>query len=381
MRHGLITLLWTLVFLAGCQQKDKTLFIDEMVTVRVVADSLYQPWSVEWGPDSMLWVTENQYFVSRIDPESGVRFPLAVELPLQIDTLFALFMQGLALHPNFDQESFVYVSYMYIFPEDSLTGHMDIIRLRYDAAEQRLKEPEYFVKDIFIPGTMVMGGRLLAHGDYLFASTADEREDGVSQDISNIRGKILRFHLDGRIPSDNPFPGSPVYSYGHRNPQGLAMLKDQLYSSEHGPSHNDEVNIIFPGQNYGWPLVSGFGIDAEEKRRFKELKVKGPVKAWTPTVACGSLAAMSRNDDDFLLVTTLKEADLHILQLKGDKAKEVGLLLNEQFGRLRDVCIAPDGRLFITTYNRIQRNFKYQHITPPEQDEKYDVLLEVTIKP
>src|SRR5690606_18112381 len=107
-------------------------------------------------------------------------------------------------------------------------------------------------------GSMIIGGRLFTNQTHLFVCTADEKiEEGTSQNLDALTGKILRFNPDGSVPTDNPFPGSPIYTYGHRNPQGIIEYKGDLYTSEHGPSDNDEINKLIPGRNFGWPRTSG----------------------------------------------------------------------------------------------------------------------------
>ena len=345
----------------------------------VVCEGLNQPWSVVEGPDNMLWITNNTAVVSRFNPTTKEMTPLQVQLPFKRESKFAFFAHGLALHPQFATQPFVYLSYMYVQKDDTLTGHLDVIRLQYNSKTKSLINPVLILEDKHISGTMVMGGRLLAHDNYLFITTSDERENGQSQDISSPNGKILRYHLDGTIPEDNPFEGSPIYSYGHRNPQGLVMHDGKLYSSEHGPSNNDEINLIVKGGNYGWPLVSGWGDTEEEKELIRENNIIGPVYTWTPTIACSSIDVIQREGYYYFVVTTLKESDIRLMELKDeydDDPKEL-VLLDEQFGRLRDVCVTRNGRVYVLTYNRIQKNFKYGFLPRKMESFHYDMLLEI----
>src|SRR4030095_1738498 len=118
----------------------------------------------------------------------------------------------------------------------------------------------------------------------LFVTTGDASNQSLAQSISSPNGKVLRLNLDGTIPADNPVAGNPYWSWGHRNPQGLVYANNILYSSEHGPSNDDEVNIIERGRNYGWPNVQGFCDAGSEPAFCTANNVREPLKAWTPTI-------------------------------------------------------------------------------------------------
>ena len=134
-----------------------------------------------------------------------------------------------------------------------------------------------------------------------------------------VNGKVLRINLDGTIPADNPVAGNPYWSFGHRNPQGLVFANNKLYSSEHGPSNDDEINIIEKGKNYGWPNVEGFCDGSGEQSFCSANNVKEPVRNWTPTAAVSGLDYY--NSDlipqwkNSLLVVALKNARLYQMKL------------------------------------------------------------------
>ena len=169
-------------------------------------------------------------------------------------------------------------------------------------------------------------------------------------------GKILRINLDGTIPADNPVAGNPYWSFGHRNPQGLVFANNKLYSAEHGPSNDDEINIIEKGKNYGWPNVEGF-CDGGEQTFCSANNVKEPVKNWTPTAAISGLDYYSSDLipqwKNSLLVAALKNA--RIYQMKLDDTFSTITQTNEYFngdyGRMRDICISPAGKVYICTSN------------------------------
>lgn len=183
------------------------------------------------------------------------------------------------------------------------------------------------------------GGRLAFGPDgMLYATTGDAGTSSRAQDLNSLAGKILRLAPNGRVPADNPFAGSYVYSYGHRNVQGLAWAGDgTLYASEFGENTWDELNIIKAGGNYGWPAAEGKAGDA---------KYIDPVQQWPTAEASPSGIAISG-------------ANLYIANLRGERLRKVPLsapgtstaFYTRQYGRLRDVVAAPDGRLYLLTNN------------------------------
>ena len=175
--------------------------------------------------------------------------------------------------------------------------------------------------------------------------------------ISSLNGKILRLNLDGTVPADNPIHGNPLWTKGNRNAQGLVFANNILYESEHGPDSDDEINIIEKGRNYGWPTVKGFCDNGSEKTFCAANNVKEPIKAWTPTAA---LSGMDYYNDTLipewknsLLVVALKNSRLYQLKLNAahNAITETNEFFNGVFGRMRDVCISPDGKVYICTSN------------------------------
>lgn len=183
------------------------------------------------------------------------------------------------------------------------------------------------------------GGRIAFGPDrMLYATVGDAGDRRSAQDRTALTGKILRMTPDGRVPTRNPFPDSLVYSYGHRNPQGLAWSADgTLYASEFGQDTWDELNVIEPGGNYGWPEVEGIaGRDG----------YRDPVQQWRPADA--SPSGMTVRDRSIYLAN-LRGARLRQIPL-GDLATSTEHLAGE-YGRLRDVTVAPDGSLWVLTNN------------------------------
>jgi hypothetical protein len=165
-------------------------------------------------------------------------------------------------------------------------------------------------------------------------------------------------NLDGTIPADNPNPLSYVWSSGHRNPQGLIKINDIMYSSEHGASTDDELNIILKARNYGWPNVEGYCDKANEKTFCEQNNIVEPIAAWTPTLAVAGIDYYNNDKipswKNSILMVVLKSARLVQMKLSDDgkKVVEENHFFTNEFGRLRDICVSPDGRVFISTSNK-----------------------------
>jgi len=258
----------------------------ESFTSRVVATGFEDPWEVAYGPDGMLWITERVgKRVVRVDPADGSR-TIAVRIDEVYQTLPQDGLLGLVLHANFLRGShYVYVMYTYDGdPGPAEQRRAKIRRYTFDEESEQLRDPVDLVTDLphgpdHGASRLVFGpdGKLYAsrgdHGSNFLAFhcvpiRAQELPTAADILVGNWRGyegKILRVNLDGSIPDDNPVLSgvrSHVFSYGHRNPQGMAFGPDgRLYESEHGQDTDDEVNRIDAGRNYGWPLIAGYQDD------------------------------------------------------------------------------------------------------------------------
>ena len=191
----------------------------------------------------------------------------------------------------------------------------------------------------------------------LFISDKCLFKTGIKPLAPYLNGKILRLNLDGTIPADNPVSGNPYWSFGHRNPQGLVYANNILYSSEHGPSNDDEINIIEKGRNYGWPDVQGFCNTSGEQSFCAANNVKEPIEAWTPTIATSGLDYYNKDLipqwKNSLLLATLKDATLYQLKLDNTftSVSSGNEYFRSKYGRLRDICISPEGKVYICTSN------------------------------
>ena len=321
---------------------------------RLRCDTLVQdldiPWEILWGPNNRIWYTERLGRVSQLDPQTGQK-TLMLDLRGQLYQQSESGLLGMALHPHFDQSPQVFLVYTYT---SSSVNRERLVR--YDYANDSLINPFILVDNIRAAG-IHNGARLLFLPDTtLLMSTGDAGNTSYPQDSSSLNGKILRLHTDGRIPTDNPFPGSLVYSLGWRNAQGLCRLPNGLiYASEHGPTTDDEFQIVHAGRNYGWPTVAGYCNLAAEQTFCQSHQVVEPLRAWTPTIAPSDLlyynSAHIPEWQGKILMTVLKEGTLVSLELNanGDSLVQETTYFNAQFGRLRDICTDPQGNIYLAT--------------------------------
>lgn len=336
---------------------------------KTIASDLNVPWEITWGPDDWIWFTEQSGTVSKVNPKTGEKKVL-LRIP-EVYRFRSLGLLGMAIHPD-KKQPYVFLDYTHldtklINPEDVPKGSKNVKDgrailsrlIRYTYTADTLLDPVVLLKDI--PGaTGHNGSRItIAPDGKLMMSTGDVTKSDNAQDIYSINGKILRLNIDGSIPSDNPVPGSPVWSLGHRNIQGLVYGPNgRLYSSEHGDAIEDELNLIQKNANYGWPNVEGFCNTAEEKTFCAEQHVKEPLKAWTPVIAPAGIDYYASDAipewKNSILLTTLKTESLRVLKLNGagDGVLFENIYLDHQFGRLRDVCISPAGEIYVATSNR-----------------------------
>jgi glucose/arabinose dehydrogenase len=255
-------------------------------------------------------------------------------------------------HPDFLNNGFLYVVYNY----QSSGNYLEKV-VRFKFADNTLKEPTILLQNIPASG-IHNGSRLwITEDNKLFVSTGDASNSSSAQSTSALSGKILRLNLDGSIPQDNPLSGNPVWSFGHRNPQGLVIVNGRIYTSEHGPSVEDEVNIIEKGRNYGWPEVNG-PCDGSEQTFCTANNVVSPI--WSSGGSTVATAGLDYYNNvripewgNSLLLATLKDATLYQLKLNssGTAVESVSQFFRGNWGRLRDICISPAGRVYICTSN------------------------------
>lgn len=321
------------------------------IKVEVWIENLEIPWSLVFLPDGRALISERPGRIRLIKNNNLRKEPYAL---IEVSHKGEGGLMGLAVHPEFPQKPYVYAMHTYI--KDGKTYNR-IIRL-IDKNDRGLFDR--IIIDNIPGGRLHNGGRIAFGPDkMLYITTGEIFDTDLAQDLKSLGGKILRITPDGEIPLDNPFKGSPIYSYGHRNPQGLAWHPEtgDLFSSEHGPSGeylrfgNDEINIIKKGGNYGWPEVIGRG----NKKSFID-----PFILWEKTTPPSGMTFYSgdkfphfKND---LFVATLRSESLIRIKLTHKEGryevKKIENWFEGKYGRLRDVVQGPDGYIYFLTSNR-----------------------------
>ncbi len=318
-----------------------------------VAEDLDFPWCVAFLPDGSLLATELGGRLLRIDPDGAAHRSITGVPAVYRASQGGLF--DVLLHPDFADNSLLYLSYAEGTPGDNGTA---IARARL--AGERLHDVTVIFRVASRKDTPVhYGGRLafLADGT-LLATTGDGFDYRESaQDLGSQLGKLLRMNDDGSPAAGNPFPHAPyVWSYGHRNPQGLAIAADgRVWLHEHGPRGGDEVNLIEPGANYGWPAVThGVDYSGALVSPFSEWPgMTPPQYGWTPSIAPSGLAiysgALFPEWRGNLFVGALVAREVRRLDLENGQVVGEEALFTELKSRIRDLRTGPDGALYVVT--------------------------------
>jgi glucose/arabinose dehydrogenase len=295
---------------------------------QTLATDLNVPWGLAFLPDGSALVSErNTARVLRVTAQGTVT-PLFALPGVVVD--FEDGLLGLAVSPDYATDNYVYAFYK--SPTDDR-----IVRFHLDSPAEQ--EPVVTGLDT---AAMHNGGRIAFGPDgKLYAGVGDATVTANSQDMTSNNGKILRMEPDGAVPADNPFPGSLIYSLGHRNVQGLAWdAQGRLFATEFGQSTWDEINLITPGANYGWPTVEGTTTDS---------RFRNPIIQWRPAEASPSGAAIVGDD---LFVAALRGTRLWQIPVTADGLGTPVARLHGTYGRLRTVAVAPDGYLWVMTSMR-----------------------------
>lgn len=324
-----------------------SLSIDEK-SVEILATNLENPRSIAVSNDR-IFVTEKEGKIIVIQNRTKLEQPLATLRP---SVVFDGGLTGMTLHPDFESNNFIYVYFMY---EENETLKNKIIRI----TENNNKLVDAVTILDGIPGSAFTNGGVMEFGPdkKLYVGTgvpSDSSHD--SQKLDSLAGKVLRLNDDGTIPDDNPFADSPVYSLGHRNPQGLAWdMTEQLYLSEMGPEKNDEINLIMAGGNYGWPNQQCSGneqyIDA--------------VLCYDPSIEPGDILFYYYDRvslEHSFVMASLRATNLYELDLEQGLKSQKSILGG--VGRVRDVAQGSDGSLYVITSNTDGKGF------PDSNDDK-----------
>jgi glucose/arabinose dehydrogenase len=310
-----------------------------------IATDLDVPWGIAFLPDGSTLVTlRDQAQLLQIRP--GQRPLVLTSIPgVQPDGEGGLL--GVAVSPDFATDHSIFVYF-------TAAGDNRVVRLTF--ADGKVTQPTVVLRGIPKAGNH-NGGRMAFGPDgFLYVTTGDAGKSDRSQDKRALGGKILRVTMDGKPAPGNPFGSSPVWSYGHRNVQGIAWAPDgRMYASEFGQNEWDELNLIVPGRNYGWPVVEG---------RAGRSGFTDPLAQWPTSDASPSGIAVA---DGAVWMAALRGESLWRVPLTSIGIGTPERLLRGQYGRLRDVVAAPDGRLWVLTSNTFRG-------TPAKDDDRLVAL-------
>ncbi|WP_148233489.1 PQQ-dependent sugar dehydrogenase [Pseudopedobacter saltans] len=322
-----------------------------ILDISVVAKGLNVPWEITWGPDDKIWMTEQHGEISKIDPETGDKKRILEIKEVWKDRTTGLL--GMVIHPNIKEYPYVFVDYT-IKNDKNIFSKL----VRYTIQRDSLISPKTL---LVIPGSSGHNGSRLAispNGKLLWA-TGDAQKFQNAQNEKSLNGKILRLNIDGTVPENNPVKGSYVWAKGFRNMQGLTFSKNGLlYTSEHGDALEDEVNLITREGNYGWPNIEGVHDTEDEKKYAEKYNTIEPLLSWTPTIAPSGLTYYGSDNipewKNSLLLATLKARSLRVLKLNDDGTKILSdnIFLENEYGRLRGVCVSPKGDIYVSTSNK-----------------------------
>jgi aldose sugar dehydrogenase len=316
--------------------------------VQVLATNLHKPWAIAFG-DGKIFFTEKVGRIRVID--NGILANESVA-DLKVADITDAGLLGITLHPDFEKNHYIYVYYTY--QEGSKLWNKV---LRITESDNRIVGANTILDKI--PAAEFDDGGVIKFGPdkKLYIGTGDATDESLAQNQTSLGGKILRLNDDGSIPQDNPFSNSPVYSYGHRNPQGLAWDdKGNLYETEEGPTINDEINLIKAGQNYGWPNQECSG-----SKEFQAALI-----CYNPSIEPAGITYYSSGKIDLkdsLILATLRGNILYQLPTQNGTIEAQKIIL-DGVGRIRDVNEGPDGYLYIITSNTDGRGF------PDQNDDK-----------
>lgn len=337
--------------------------------VETVVPDLDFPWSMTWLPTGEMLVVERPGRVRVV--RDGILDPTALAgLPTPYRDRGQGGYMDVLLHPDFESNRLLYLSYGKPNADGS-EGALAVIRGRLE--DERVSDvEEVFVADAWHGNNNHFSGRMAFGPDgHLFVTVGDRQYapqllgEHPAQDVTDHVGTIVRLHDDGRVPSDNPFVGHAsarpeIFSYGHRNMQGLAAdpVTGHVWANEHGPRGGDELNLVLPGRNYGWPVVS-HGVDYDGSVFTPDAEAEGmesPRYVWTPSIGTSGMLVYRgeafpwwRGD---AFVAGMAGEQLVRVELVDDDALGEEVMLRGQLGRIRDVRAGPDGFIYLALEDR-----------------------------
>src|SRR6056297_3036018 len=337
--------------------------------VTTVTEGLSHPWGMAFLPDGDILVTERRGNLRVV--RDGALLPEPVAGLPPIDQHGQGGLLDVALHPDFAANRLVYLSYA-----GRGDGGYSTEVLRGRLQGETLTDLEVIFRAApKTDGKRHFGSRLLFGPDgKLYVSLGDRGDRPSAQDLSSHNGSVLRLNPDGSVPADNPFVGGDgaqpeIWTYGNRNMQGMALRANgQIWTHEHGPQGGDEVNLMRPAVNYGWPVITNgrnYGIGTKIGEGEEKPGMAQPAHTWVPSIAPSGMAFY--NGDAFpawkgdLFVGSLKFGLLVRLTLNGDEIVAEERMLDDAYGRIRAVAEGPDGLLWLLTD---ERNGKLLKLTP-----------------
>lgn len=321
----------------------------------VVVPDLQIAWGLDFLPDGSMLITEKSGELIHFKDGQKNLIQGAPEVYNRGQGGFL----DVAVHPDYDSNGWIYFTYSSSEGEEE-GGNTALMRAKLENGQLVQKEDLYKATPNSTRGQH-FGSRISFLDGYLYFSIGDRgNRDENPQDITRDGGKVYRLNLDGSIPTDNPFVGQEnakeaVFSYGHRNPQGMTVNTEtgEIWVHEHGPQGGDEINVIKKGENYGWPVVS-FGINYDNTIFTEETygpDFEDPIFHWTPSIAPSGLVFVTSDKvPEFqgnLLAGSLKFMYVELLELEGKKVIKREKLL-EGLGRVRDIVQGPDGSIYVS---------------------------------
>ncbi|ROS13957.1 glucose/arabinose dehydrogenase [Raoultella sp. BIGb0399] len=352
----------------------------EKVRVEVLQNQLDHPWALAFLPDDRgMLITLRGGELKRWRQGEGLSAAIS-----GVPQVWANGQGGLldvALAPDFAQSRRVWLSYAEAGEEGKAGTAVGYGRLSDD--ERRLENFRVvFRQQPKLSTGNHFGGRLVFDGKgYLFIGLGENNQRATAQDLDKLQGKVVRLTEDGRVPDDNPFVGradarAEIWSYGIRNPQGMAMnpWSHTLWLNEHGPRGGDEINIPQKGKNYGWPLathgVNYSGLAIPEAQGTAVAGTEAPLFVWKQSPAVSGMAFYDAQTfpqwRNKLFIGALKDQSLIVLRVNGEKVHEEARLLGDRGKRIRDVRVGPDGYLYLLTD---ESNGELLKVSPATQDQ------------
>ena len=323
------------------------------IAVAQVAGPFEFPWSISFLPDGLVLVSERAGRLQLVDPGHSTSEIAGVPTVLYHDQAGLL---DVAVDPGFAANGTVYLSYVH---GNIGSSSVRVLKAKLDQQDRRLTEQQVIFESTPSTITQLFGGRIVVTANrHLFLTLGDRWQLERAQDLSQHNGKIIRIRTDGSVPADNPFVAvhgarPEIWTYGHRNPQGLALddRTNELWSHEHGPLGGDELNLIVAGRNYGWPIIT-HGLDYSGKfigEGTAKAGMEQPLHFWTPAIAPSGLALESTGDVGVFWIGALQGEALVRIEMEDGQIVSNEQLLQHELGRIRDVRISPGGDLYFVT--------------------------------